>query len=330
MLRKREVWEVGPGLGARLQLLLLYAVGTISQRWNFRGTQRISWVLGRFLFNRDNSVVIAMVSGARLRIYLDDGYWTKLLFADYRYEPELEPVLETLMSLPGSVLLDCGANIGYWSATASGWTQEGLIVSVEASPPTFERLQENAALNGQRFQCRLGALWSESGYEVEIATHREFHAGASVMPAPRKHAAAGYQSHSVDAVTIDEISAGLPHHTRLVIKLDVENAELEALKGAEKALTHLGAVVIYEEHGRNESNGATEHLLSVLGMKVYYCDPLGLLTEIRSAADAGAVKTSPMRGYNFLACSNDAPLGPLLEEVRRHFTAATPKKGRPD
>ena len=315
MLRRRKVLEVGPGKAARLQLSLLYLVGTLNQFVGFKGTQRISWFLGRHFFRPENNVVISIAPDARLRIYLSDGYWTKLLFADYRYEPELEAVLQQLMSTDGAILVDCGANIGYWSACASAWAPSGesTVIAVEASPPTYLRLQENAVLNRDRFCCRLGAVWSEPGHQLQISSHCDLHAGASVLPSPKKNEAGGYELHAVRSTTIDEVCDNLPRHDGpLVIKLDVEGAELQAMKGAQKALSEFGAVIIYEEHGRHSSNQATKYLLNSLGMKVYFCSPCGELIEIGNESEVAAVKTSRQLGYNFLACSSDAPLSTLL------------------
>ncbi len=255
-----------------------------------------------------------MDDSSQLRIYLNDGYWTKLLFAAYHYEPELDSILRRFMGIEDVVLFDCGANIGYWSIVASGRPSNGrTIVAVEASPPTFSRLLENAALNSNRFECRLKAVWSEPKRELQIVSHSELHAGATVLPDSRKTVEKGYKSHTVATTTIDQLCRDLALKAGpIVVKLDVEDAELEALRGATYALLELGAVVIYEEHGRHDSNRATEYLLENPDMSVYFCNSTGRLTEIKSESELARIKLSSSRGYNFLSCASDSSLMPIL------------------
>src|SRR5215469_10343614 len=56
----------------------------VSDRWHCRGMQRLSWWLGN-IFPSRNSVILAQ-GQRKYKIYLNDGYWTRLLSQGFRYE----------------------------------------------------------------------------------------------------------------------------------------------------------------------------------------------------------------------------------------------------
>jgi len=64
------------------------------------------------------------------------------------------------------------------------------------------------------------------------------------------------------------IDASLP----VVVKLDVEGVEIEALTGAER-LMQRDCVVICEEHGSDPTHGITRHLLDQMSLSVFVFDP---------------------------------------------------------
>jgi FkbM family methyltransferase len=64
------------------------------------------------------------------------------------WEPDISAVFEELVR-PGDIVLDVGANIGYFSLLASQLTgPSGLVVAVEAWPATVKLLEENIRTNG--------------------------------------------------------------------------------------------------------------------------------------------------------------------------------------
>ena len=135
---------------ARIHLGLLRLYGAITAVASHRGSQTFSWKLGR-LFPEDDAVIVEIFEGKKICVHLNDGYWTRLLFDNFVYEPEVEFVLNLLLG-PGSFFLDCGSNIGYWSIFASKYINfPEQIVAVEPSLRTFARLERNRVLNGGSF-----------------------------------------------------------------------------------------------------------------------------------------------------------------------------------
>jgi len=215
--------------------------------------QRFSWALGRRL----NGVATLDLGGPRLRIRLRDGYWTKLLVGQ-PYEPGLGELLAREVG-PNAPLLDCGANIGYWSLLAS--TRWGApVVAVEAATTTYEQLVGTNELNGSRFCTVHAALWSCEEERLTIVTHELRHAGSSVVTRRDKIAQAGYQEELVQTVTIDGLVARhFPEAKKIVVKLDVEGAEIAALSGATKTLLTRQVVLVYEDADGSVSEAVRQH-----------------------------------------------------------------------
>jgi FkbM family methyltransferase len=132
---------------------------------------------------------------------------------------------------PGTVVLDIGAHLGLYALTAvRGVGQDGYIYAFEPDPRTFPYLVRNVAVNdaSDRIATLKNAVSDHSGEEY-------FHIDDSTPAASRLLDQGRLGSGmSVDCVTVDSI---LPPNTRVsVIKIDVEGAELEALRGMTRTL----------------------------------------------------------------------------------------------
>src|SRR5438128_1874466 len=86
----------------------------------------------------------ASSSGTKLKIGLYDAYWLALLMRDPAYEPETARMLDLVLDAD-TLFVDCGANIGWWSAIAARRIgAPGRVIAIEASKSVFVRLTENA------------------------------------------------------------------------------------------------------------------------------------------------------------------------------------------
>jgi FkbM family methyltransferase len=301
------------GVSARLQLLLLRVAGAVPNFLEYPGMRRLTRAVALF-FNNQNTAVLELPSGGRLEIYLNDGYWSKLLKKGFTYEPELDFVLKCVLTQPDTYFLDCGANIGYWSVIASRFLPPGRVIALEASPPQFERLRRNAKLNENRFETILGALWSHDGDTLVIVTNERSHAGSSIVNWREKTGQTGYREYSVESVTIDSVcDRCIPSRdAKIVIKLDVEGAEVQALEGARDVLSSRDVVVDYEDHGQDSSCKASAFFIENLNFDVFYCDEHNTVMRMDSIADVRKVKIRTSIGYNFHACSRDSVFSRML------------------
>jgi FkbM family methyltransferase len=286
------------GARARQSFALLRLYAWLSRG---RGLQRVAWELGR-LAGTDASALVA-VDGVRLRVYLSDGYWAHLLFFPGSYEPEIEAALGQVMT-PRMPFIDCGANIGYWSMLAAV-RHQARVIAIEPAATSFERLIENVKLNGDVVETRRAAVWSRGGVALSLVTHAQRHAGASVVNRRERIGVAGYAVEKVEAVTLDQIYREcLAGEDSVAIKLDVEDAEIEALRGAQEFLDSCDALLIYEDHGSDPECRVSQEVLKVPDYGVYRWDD-GFV-KISSLDDLRRIKVSGHTGYNFFGMRDDS------------------------
>lgn len=147
---------------------------------------------------------------------------------------------------PGDVFVDVGANIGYYSILASRAVgPRGRVIAIEPVPSTFAQLKANIHANRCENIVALNcSVWKSAGtlaFEVSEGVYGEAH----VAPADGRAQVIG----PVPARTLDKICRSL-QRIRL-LKLDIEEAELDALTGAPETLGKTEQLVV--ECYRNES-----------------------------------------------------------------------------
>ena len=303
----RKATAVG-GIGAAVHLLCLRIVGAMSRLAKNRGMQRCTWILARHVFAPSHKAILRMASGGLLKIRLSDGYWTRLLIPGYLYEPETWLVLGRSIEIPDVFFIDCGANIGYWSVLCSQFLPARSVIAVEAAPSNYEQLVENALLNQNKFETIWCALWDRDGEDAVIVEHKQRHAGSSIVNRRDKIGKSGYTEHTVATMTIDSI---VDRHikdreSKIVIKLDVEGAEIQSLRGASRSLMERDVLVWYEDHGQDAQCRTSEFIMNELGLTVIYFDEKMRTRRMNSVEDVRSVKTDVHDGYNFAAFRPDS------------------------
>jgi FkbM family methyltransferase len=185
-LTKRIVDQNG-GVWGRVLIDLIAVAVQFRHKIRRRQDHRSPGFLSRLAARRHVTAVVEFRKGSLLKVDLWDRYWSALVARGVEYEAPIRFILSLFRREP-VFFLDAGANIGYWSVLATGdefsrWS----AIAVEASPRTFEKLVENARLNGARFDCLNRALAEGSGIEVHLLTPEGKHAEARVIdePAPR-------------------------------------------------------------------------------------------------------------------------------------------------
>ena len=259
---------------------------------------------------RDDELVLFITADARLSIQLSDAYWVRLLVFGEQYEPEVMSILSLIPHAVQDVLfVDCGANCGYWSALCSGKPFSWRCVALEPSPATMTLLERTRVLNGGRFELEQAAVWETDG--VNLPFHESPESSASHLTT--EALAKNINVTSVITTTLDSI---IGRHGRepdvVIIKLDVEGAEINAFHGAREALAKRNALFVYEDHGEDPACRVTQFVLDELKLTVLYASDDGTIEHIRSVDSARSVKTNPNKGYNFVALSRDGAFSQLI------------------
>jgi FkbM family methyltransferase len=148
------------------------------------------------------------------------------------YEPETTDLLLRLIK-PGSVVYDIGANVGVHTLLASRLAgNTGRVVAFEPLPRNLVFLREHARLNRLANVEIVGAAVSDDVGEHQFDAHDSPSMGRL-----------GWGSLKVKVVSLDGFG-GDPD----VIKIDVEGAEAEVLRGAHDLLRRCRPALLVALH----------------------------------------------------------------------------------
>lgn len=305
-----RIVETGPVRTSRLHLRMLEGARSAERFTGDRGLAHIVPVLSKVFSPED--YLVAEVQGRLLKVFMRDSYWITPLLRTGTYEPEIEMVLRRTLD-PRSSFIDCGANIGYWSILASGLIETPeRVIALEANPSVAEQLKKNSFLNGEAFTCLNLAVWSRSGEAVKVAVDPVRHSWSSADPETvRTLEGMGFATATVQTITVDDAVQKLQGDEPdvVVVKIDIEGSEHEAIAGAPVTLQR-DALVIFEEHGRNTEGKVTRQLHD-MGLLVFAIREQGEPVLVERGAEMAAFMPDRSHGYNFCAAR------PGTEALRR-------------
>jgi FkbM family methyltransferase len=295
-----QVWPHGR---ARIHLFLLLAgariIRAIDPRRAWFWTSRLT-VLMRFLSPESSKATFRVFGSRLITIALSDDYWVPSVALGHENEPEILAVLSDVLSRD-SLFIDAGANIGWWSLFASTVISDpARVIAIEPAESTFIDLQETSNLNHAAFTCVRAAVWDKSGEQLPLSFDRRAREGAHVAWRGTWCESRSEQTELVTSMCIDDVVDGLPRRsTSLILKLDVEGAELQALQGLRRHMPDF-EMIIYEDHGKEPTARVTAEMFR-LGFLVYTSDRLGNVAPVQSVDHARSIKQNRKCGYNFFA-----------------------------
>jgi FkbM family methyltransferase len=223
----------------------------VVKRWLMRHPRLLLGVLFR-LERGDMVVTYAGPSGHRFKMKLKWQDHTEFVLGTY--EPEFFRALREYLR-PNDTCLDVGGNLGYYCLLMSGLVgSRGRVITFEPVAENLAVLRENILLNAaDNIELVSTALGAQPGVMQLIRSDAEV---VSATPSVRGYAVEGPRS-TMD-VMVDTLDAFL--ETRncrpSVIKIDVEGAEMEVLRGASNTLRTARPVVLLEVHGWGAATGS--------------------------------------------------------------------------
>lgn len=161
------------------------------------------------------------------------SYWCRIEQGDYTPGRE-DDVLDKFVPKEGDVVVDVGAHIGRYTIVASKRVgASGKVIAIEADPDNFDMLNLNVDLNELTNVLPVNCALYSAEAKIKLYKPADLTTHNSIMLAR----ASGDDYVEVDAITLDS----LMHQNQIGcvnwIKIDVEGAELEVLKGAEGILS---------------------------------------------------------------------------------------------
>ena len=311
LFQKPRIEFTGETIAATVFRPIVRCTAALSAVTRHRGFMRFLGALSQLRYFDDVHCKAALAEDSLFTFAATDSYWGFYIYTRVPYERSLRHVFAAISDIDYQVL-DCGANYGYWSVILSGPAYgRRNVVAVEASAGTFKGLQSNCALNGNRFQCVKRAVSGRSGEPLvlECRSHESAHICADGL----SHSDARY-CETVGSISLDDLCAMFePDPARLVIKLDIEGHEIEALMSAECILNR-DVLIIFEDHGLDPSARNASYLLSLGAFALYWVDDDGLSFSVSDIAEVRRIKKPLNYGYNFFAVTRDGEFHRSLRE----------------
>jgi FkbM family methyltransferase len=197
-----------------------------------------------------HALTARLPNGGRLALGLDPLRQSFLPYWIGKYEAHVTRVFCDALTrvTPEEAVLDIGANIGFYSVIAAGARSScvsGAVHAFEPNPRIFAELERNLALNhftNAHAHCQaVGDNVSETTLYVQE--------NAITYSSLRRTQDFLTQAIRVPVTTLDAYAREKKLKLGL-IKLDVEGAELLALRGARQVLERDRPTVLYEEFPR--------------------------------------------------------------------------------
>jgi len=251
---------------------------------------------------------VSLPSGRRISFPSVDPYWAPYLWGRRAYEPDVEAIFRRLGKIPGKLLVDGGANIGYWTVQLSD-AQYGFdrFIAVEANPALIPLLEQNVEENAIDCEVVHAAIAAEPGLTVYLGGVED-HASAAI----------GQSGIAVTTASLDAlVPVGVSSSRMVVVKLDIEGSEVGAFEGGRRLISE-GALFIYEDWPRSGFPNSVYVLGE--GLAIIGVPPKGRPSRIRSLDELDRFNRATRTAYgpsNLVACRDERfeELKPLFSDV---------------
>jgi len=174
----------------------------------------------------------------------------KLLKKCYFGEKEMLEIVEKISKYKKIFLLDCGSNYGFYSLFLASLSKENRIFSYEASPVTIASFRDNIRLNGYNniFSKNLAISHNTEEYINFNESLNDWESSAT-------HELFLESVVKVKTTTIDfELHKENLNDFILVIKLDIEGNEFNAIQGGINSVSKYDPLIIIELSKYNLNN----------------------------------------------------------------------------
>lgn len=188
-----------------------------------------------------------LVNNRKIPLYVSPDSQLKYLKPGSKsFDTDLITIAETFLDKEANVW-DIGANIGVFSFSAAAIAVNGTILAVEADIWLADLLRKSAQLteNISRTICVLPAAISDSSSIARFHIAKRGRASNALEAAGGKSQMGGVREQQyVATLTLDSLLEHFP--APVFVKIDIEGAELMAIRGAEKLVSAIRPIFYIE------------------------------------------------------------------------------------
>ena len=211
-----------------------------------------------------NHLVIPLLErAADFRTIPEDPFWFRLELLTKGHEIETARQLRKLIQ-PGMVILDVGAHVGYYTRLFAALTgAAGRVIAFEPHPRTHQVLQANLRRLPNVTALQVAAaetdgaaelydylMMSASGslhYDESIAALQQAQMSESDV-APRRQRGFEMQKYRVETAAIDRCLREMNIKQVDLVKMDIEGAEMNALRGMKRTIARSPNLALMMEY----------------------------------------------------------------------------------
>lgn len=214
---------------------------------------------------RDKTIIVGVGTGLRF----DPGS-SNPAYASGDNELPVQHALAQYLA-PGGVLYDVGANVGFLTVIGARLVgAAGAVYAFEPVPSNAAFVRRNAELNEFRNVTVIEKAVSFASRKGEL-TLAQYSGGAVLSTIAAPPDAAGRLS--IELVSIDDLVFRDRMRPPAMVKIDVEGAELEVLRGMSRTMRELKPIILYElddaaSEPLRRKREACEQFVHALGYRV--------------------------------------------------------------
>ena len=213
----------------------------------FKGRGLSNTKLGKFIYEKvfvPNKPNYVEVEGFKLYIHQGRDLLSDSLLIDKKYEPVETKVIKNLVK-EGDVVVDAGANIGYYTVLLSRAVgPSGKVYAFEPGEECFELLKKNVEENECKNVCLIKKALTDKVGEIKFYVNEKDKASSSMLEETKELGTEVI----VKGTTLDTEIAGPVDF----MKMDIEGAELHGLLGGEVLLHNCKKMVIEVPEDRRD------------------------------------------------------------------------------
>ena len=207
-------------------------------------------------YNSPERLMVVTSSNWSLHVDVNDhiGYWSYI--RNEPFEETVHKIAQKLKLGPDDVILDIGTNIG--SASIPACRELGCeLIAIEASRFNGSLLIKNILAN--KIKAHLNLLALVSGEDGFVDLHlRIGNRGANSIHSEWNPSKTNLFTERVPATTLDKLSSSIDVFKRVsLVKIDVEGAEVDVLKGGKDFFQNCSAPIIMEYRTDLSSDGVS-------------------------------------------------------------------------